>query len=223
MELRILLIAMDERERKIYAESISALEVHVVPVPSIEGLDPKVKNLYYNGVVIDMPTKIYALKTNREFLYTTLRKFPTAHVSLEKENGQIKVFYPGQETGATLLDFITGKCRPFPPRKLSYHIRKESHFNVVLSRKRDSAIENSERTSTVDVSEKGCFLFSVQNWSPGDEVWLTFMELSDRTPIGAEICRCVKWGTPMQIPGIGVKFNAITETQSKEISKILWS
>ena len=57
---------------------------------------------------------------------------------------------------------------------------KRSIINVILSKNRDSGIENSEQTVTVDVSERGCFLFSVQDWEPGDTVWLTVMELSDQ-------------------------------------------
>ena len=73
----------------------------------------------------------------------------------------------------------------------------------------------------MDVSERGCFLFSVQDWEPGETAWLTVMELSDRTPIGAEVRRCIKWGTPMHVPGIGVQFETIKESQAKEISEKL--
>ncbi|MFO7600184.1 MAG: PilZ domain-containing protein [Candidatus Desulfacyla sp.] len=223
MDTRILLIAMENGERNIYCEAIRGFGVKVSAVPSLKGLNADVTDLYFHGVVIDMPTKIYALKNDREFIYSTLRKFPAAHVSIEKESRQIRVFYPGQDPGATLLDFINDKCRPFTPRRLGYHIRKEIHFNVILSKDRDSEISTSEKTVTVDVSEKGCFLFSVQDWAPGDTAWLTVVELSDRTPISAQVCRCVKWGTAMQVPGIGVKFNEINELQTKEISKMLWS
>lgn len=223
MDIRILVIAMENEERNIYCEAIRGLGVKVSAVPSLKGLDVDVTDLYFHGVVIDMPTKICALKNDKEFIYSTLRKFPAAHVSLEKDSRQIRVFYPGQEPGATLLDFINGKCRPFTPRRLGYHIRKEVHFNVILSKERDLEISTSEQTVTVDVSEKGCFLFSIQDWASGDTAWLIIMELSDRTPISAEVCRCVKWGTAMQVPGIGVKFKAIRELQTKEISEKLWS
>ena len=72
------------------------------------------------------------------------------------------------------------------------------------------------------MSERGCFLFSVQDWALGETAWLTVMELSDRTPISAEVRRRIKWGTPMQIPGIGVEFKTIKELQAREISKTLW-
>ena len=110
MNVRILLIAMADRERRIYEEAIRGLGVEVSAVPSLKDLDGVVKDLYFHGVVIDMPSKIDSLKNDREFIYSTLRKFPAAHVSLEKESRQIRVFYPGQEPGAILLDFINDKC-----------------------------------------------------------------------------------------------------------------
>ena len=118
------------------SEAIRGLGVEVNAVPSLQGLDEKVKDLYFHGVVIDMPSKIYALKNDRRFIYSTLRNFPAAHVSLEKESRQIKVFYPGQKPGATLLDFIDDKCRSSLPNRLGYYIRKEIHYNVILSKER---------------------------------------------------------------------------------------
>ena len=223
MGIGILLIAMEDWERNIYGEAIRGLGVEVNAAPSLKELDEEVKGLYFHGVVIDMPSKIYALKNDRRFIYSTLRKFPAAHVSLEKESRQIKVFYSGQKPGATLVDFIEDKCRSSVPHRLGYHIRKEIHYNVILSKEMGAAMENSEQTVTVDVSERGCFLFSVQDWAPGETAWLTVMELSDRTPIGAEVRRRIKWGTPMHIPGIGVEFKTIKESQAREISKTLWS
>jgi hypothetical protein len=223
MDIRILLIATEGEERNIYCEAIKGLGVAVHAVPSLKGLDANVTDLYFHGVVIDMPTKISALKNDRELIYTTLRKFPTAHVGLEKSKRQVRIFYPGQAPGATLLDFVNDKCRPFVPRRLGHHIRKEIHFNVLLSKEREAAIVNAEKTVTVDVSERGCFLFSVQDWAPSDTAWLIIMELDDKTPISAEVCRYIKWGLGMHVPGIGVKFTEITESQTREISKRLWT
>jgi len=53
------------------------------------------------------------------------------------------------------------------------------------------------------------------------EVWLRFLELSDQTPIKAIVCWQPHWGLKRQIPGIGVKFESLTEIQEKEINLIL--
>ncbi|MFO7986138.1 MAG: PilZ domain-containing protein [Desulfatiglandaceae bacterium] len=223
MDIRILLIARDDQKRHLYQAAIRELGVEVKALPSLKGLDADVTERYFHGVVIDMPTKIQALKNDREFIYRTLRKFPVAHLSLEKETGQMRVFYPGQHPGATLHDFVQDQCIPFTPRRLGYHIRKELHYNVLLSKYEKSEKTNIERTVTVDVSEKGCFLFSVQDWEPGDTAWIIIQELDDNTPIQGLVRWSVKWGAGMQIPGIGIKFTQINALQAKEIFDKLWN
>ncbi len=220
MDIHILLISSNAEERKIYESAIRALGVEVTAAPSLKGLSEKVKDLFLNGVVMDMPTKIMALKNDREFIYTTLRKFPVAHLTLGKKTGKIRLFYPGQPPGATLKDFVCGECRAFTPRRLAHHIRKVLHFNVLLSRHREMA--DCEKTVSVDVSEGGCFIFSAQEWVKGDMVWLKIMELSHDDPIGARVRRCFLWGEDMRVPGIGLEFDEMNPLQRRELEKRLW-
>lgn len=223
MDIRILLITQDDGERVFYREAISNLGVEVKAVAWLKGLDADITEAYYHGVIIDMATKIQGLKNNREFIYRTLRKFPVAHVNRKKKSPKISVFYPGQHPGATLRDFIQDKCVPFTPRKLGAHIRKELHFNVVLFKSNPPQEEAAERTVTVDVSENGCFLFSVQSWKPGDTGWIIIQELDDRTPIQCLVRRHVPWGAGMRIPGIGLTFTHIKDKQKKHIVDRLWN
>jgi hypothetical protein len=220
MDTHILLISSTAKERKVYESAIRALDVKVTAVPSIKGLSEEVKDLYLNGVAMDMSTKIVALKEDREFIYTTLRKFPVAHLTLGKETGKIRLFYPGQPPGATLKDFVDRECRTFTPRRLAHHIRKELHFNVLLSRYPEMV--DCEKTVSVDVSEGGCFIFSAQEWVTGDMVWLKILELSSQHPIGALVKRCVRWGEAMRVPGIGLQFDEMNSSQRRELEKWLW-
>ncbi len=219
-DIHILLISSNAQERETYESSMSALGVKVTAVPSLKALNEEVKNLFFDGVAMDMATKIMALKNDREFIYTTLRKFPVAHLSLEKGTGKIRLFYPGQPPGATLKDFIDRECGTFTPRRLAHHIRKVLHFNVLLSR--DPEMADCEKTISVDVSEGGCFIFSAQEWSTGDMVWLKILELSDQDPIGARVRRCLKWGEAMQVPGVGLQFEKMNASQRRELEKRLW-
>lgn len=222
MNIRVLIIARDSNERHIYSEAFRRLEVDVTAASSLRDLNENETGLFYHGVAIDMPTKIYALKKDRDFIYTTLRKFPVAHLSLEKDTGKPRVYYPGQSPGATLIDFINEECRAFTPRRLAHHIRKDLHLNVILAREKDTETGDVERTVTVDVSEGGCFVFSVFDWTVGDTARLTIMELSDQTPIRAHVRRHVQWGKGMQVPGVGLEFSEINELQRRELSNMLW-
>ena len=222
MGIRILLIAREGETRKKYQEAITDLGVETVVVSSLKKTDRALMDLSYHGVMVDMRTKMKILKDDNELVYTALRKFPVAHLNLERKTGAIRLFYPGQKTGATLEDFVNRECASFTPRILSSGVRKQIHFNVVLSENKEFSAEHCERTVTVDISREGCFVFSVRDWEPGDSVWLSIKELHDDTPICALVRWCLKWGEGMRVPGIGLKFMEITESQAKEIYDSLW-
>ena len=210
------------KTRKKYQEAITDLGVETVVVSSLKKTDRALMDLSYHGVMVDIRTKIEILKDENELVYAALRKFPVAHLNLESKTGAIRLFYPGQKTGATLEDFVNRECRSFTPRILSSRVRKQIHFNVVLSGNKEFSAEHCERTVTVDISREGGFVFSVRDWEPGDSVWLSIKELHDNTPICALVRLCLKWGEGMRVPGIGLKFTEITESQAKEIYDSLW-
>ena len=74
-----------------------------------------------------------------------------------------------------------------------------------------------ERTVTINVSKRGCFLFSAEDGMDGGNVWLTINELEDKTPIVGVVRWSVKWGRAMVMPGIGVAFESITPRQTDEL------
>ena len=222
MGIRILLITREGETRKKYQEAITNLGAEAVVVSSLKETDRTLMDLSYHGVMVDMRTKIEILKDDNELVYTALRKFPVAHLNLEHTTGEIRLFYPGQKAGATLEDFVNRECRSFTPRILGSRVRKQVHFNVVLSENKEFRTGHYERTVTVDISKEGCFVFSVKDWKPGDSAWLSIKELRDNTPICALVRWCLKWGEKMRVPGIGLKFKEITESQAKEIYDSLW-
>ncbi len=222
MGTRILLIAREGETRKKYQEAISDIGVETVVVSSLKETDRTLMDLSYHGVMIDMRTKMEILKDDNELIYTALRKFPVAHLNLGSKTREIRLFYPGQKPGATLEDFVDQKCRSFAPRVLASRFRKLIHFNVILSDNKEFKTDHYEKTVTVDVSKEGCFVFSIKDWKQGDSVWLSIKELRDNTPICALVRWSRKWGEEMRVPGIGLKFKEITESQAKEIYDSLW-
>ena len=95
--------------------------------------------------------------------------------------------------------------------------RKRIHYNVVLSKSGDFSQGNTEKTVTLNVSKSGCFIYTTGNWRINDRAAFTFKELDDNKPILATVKWKTVWGKSMQIPGIGVEFKEIGETQIKKI------
>jgi hypothetical protein len=73
------------------------------------------------------------------------------------------------------------------------------------------------RTVTMDVSSNGCFLFSSARFQLGGRVWLRIIDLYEKTPISGIVRHKLKWGEAMVVPGIGIEFETITESQRQSL------
>jgi hypothetical protein len=177
-----------------------------------------VTHFAYNGIVIDIPTKIKALSDHRDLVYSILDRFPVIQVNFDRRNRLIRALLHGQhERTGSLEDLIRESCWHSPPRKLRSEERKVLHFNVLLSTRRQFDPQTLIRTVTLDVSLNGCFLFSSSRFQLGARVWLRIMDLYDKTPISGIVRHKRNWGDAMIIPGIGVEFETIKESQRRAL------
>ena len=216
MDINILLVAHKEESREKYKIAVQKLGVNVVAVPSFFNLDQAITEKRYHGLLVDLPTKLKATREDEEFVRNIIDKFPVAALNINKKN-QIKALFYGQKRGGTLESFIDKECRYFAPRKFRYHARKQIHFNLIVSKENSFKEDDYERTATIDVSKGGCFIFSVQRWVKGQDIWFIIQELKDNTPIYGQVRHYRPWGSELQLPGIGVEFIGIKEGQLKEI------
>jgi hypothetical protein len=69
----------------------------------------------------------------------------------------------------------------------------------------------------MDVSSNGCFLFSSARFQLGGRVWLRIVDLYDKSPISGIVRHKRKWGEAMVVPGIGIEFEVITESQRQSL------
>ncbi len=51
------------------------------------------------------------------------------------------------------------------------------------------------------------------------DVWFIIKELTDQAPIRGKVLRKIDWGKSMCVPGIGLQFTEIKESQFEEICK----
>jgi hypothetical protein len=69
----------------------------------------------------------------------------------------------------------------------------------------DAKFENAEKVVTTNISDRGCFVYSIRKWTTGDRVWLRF--LGDDEDICGTVCSWRQWGNNKAMPGIGIKLN----------------
>lgn len=218
-EIRVLLFVHDETTRQKYLDALEDCRARVFVSNSFFHLSDEISSQTFHGLFLDLPTKMKAIKENKGEIYRLAEKFPVAHLRIDSSTGEIRCFHVGHQAGNALVDFIDNQCRNGEPQKIRTSIRREIHLPVQFSRYRES--KRQERSITQDISPYGCFIITARRWQAGDEIFLGFPELSDSTPIRAEIRTVVKWGVDRRIPGIGLKFLEFSPSQAAELAR-LW-
>lgn len=211
---RILLVAQAGDACALYEAALLRSGVQVDTVASIEDFYGAVTHFAYNGIVIDISTKIKAMSDHKDLVYSILGRFPVIQANFDRRSGRIRALLYGQhQRTGPLEDLVREACWHSPPRKLRSEERKPLHYNVLLSTHREFDPQTQIRTVTMDVSPNGCFLFSSARFQVGARVWLRIMDLYDKTPISAIVRHKHKWGQALVVPGIGVEFESIKDSQ----------
>ncbi len=217
IDIRILLIVQDGKNKQKYLDVLTQYGVEVFVTSSFHELSEDICQRTYHGIFLDIQTKMNAIRENRDYVYGLLEKFPVAQLKIDEKTGDVVSYYYNQQPGDTPLDFIKNRCLNFVPQKIRSDERKELHLNVRLFKNPDD--RRPELTVTRNISRGGCFIFSTRRWIEGADVWIDVHELSDHTLIRAQIRNVAKWGEAKRIPGIGVEFKQISESQMEDISK----
>jgi hypothetical protein len=218
-EIRVLLFVDDDTARRQYLNVLADCGVRVFVSTSFFHLSEEISSQTFHGLLLDLPTKMKAIRENKGEVYRLAEKFPVAHLRIDSNTHEIRCFHVGRKAGDALVDFIDNQCRNAAPQKLRTSIRREIHLPVKFSRFPES--RRRERSITQDISPWGCFIITTRRWRAGDEIFLDFPGLSDSTPIRGEVRTVVKWGTQHQIPGIGVKLKELSSSQATELTR-LW-
>lgn len=222
MEIRVLLFVEQGRARQKYLDALSRCAgVKVLVTSSYNDLSEDICNQTYHGVLLDLPTKMKAIREDKAYVYRLVEKFPVAHLQVDEKSGEVRCFHAHQKTHGTLIDFIDARCRIFKPLKIRADTRKEIFLPVLIYKHKED--KRPERSITRDISNGGCFVFSTRRWKEGHYIWLQVMDLTDATLIHAQIRVVVKWGETRQVPGIGIQFIDLSQSQVEELASSRFS
>jgi Tfp pilus assembly protein PilZ len=221
MSIRVLLVCREGIAHQKYLDACKGLEVLIDTASTYqELLDSAVTNPY-NGMMVDIPTKLKALSMEKESASIIFDLFPTLQLIYNEKSGQIRTISSGQtNTIETLEVFITKRCNSFKARTIRSDRRKAVVFNVILSKCKDVSHEDDEKTVIMNISKGGCFIFSNHKWEVGSDAWFIIKELTDQTPIRGQVKWKIDWGQEMSVPGIGIQLMDISDSQVKEICAI---
>lgn len=216
MNIRLILISQDGPARRAYLEALNKTGVEVDVVSSFGEIYKLLSENQYNGVMVDFRTKMRSSGREMDTAIKILEQVPFVNLKYEEDTGTIKSLSYGQTGSHTLEEFIDRECRSFSARRIRINERKDVHFNIVLSSASDLSEKADERAVTINVSNGGCLIYSTGNWEVSEKVMIVIKELEDKRPITCEVRWKRTWGEEMQVPGIGVKFEDISEGQLRE-------
>lgn len=218
MKTRVILTCSDEGTRRAYIEKLARSEVQVDAVSSLSELHRRLLETKYNGILIDVRTKMRAAGREKELIHSLLDVFPVVQLNLDKTTGEVRSLFFGQSKGGESIDdFLKNQCSSFEARSIRSDSRKDLNLNILLSETGNHCEADAVRSITLNISKGGCFLYSTREWELQSPVSFIIKELPDPGFIDAEVRWQIPWGSAMRIPGIGIKFIHIGEAQHRSL------
>lgn len=223
MKTKVLLIAEGGLARSAYTEVLQDLDVDVDCIGAPDEMSDALIDAAYNGLLVDVPTMIRCECSDKNRITRIMNRFPVLRLMYNPQFGGIRGLAQGGtiRDNRNLTDFILNECVPFIPRSIRVAERKNVTFNVLLMNDMNAAEIEAERTVTVNVTEHGCFIYSIGDWREQDSAWLVVNEFKDKTPIELRVRWCNRWGKTMNIPGIGATFESMTTHQYVQLYSYL--
>jgi hypothetical protein len=169
-------VALSEDVRNIVAAGLNSLGVETTLLSSAEELATTLEKITASGILLEVITSIKASPRARKAIQELSEFYPFGKFRLAGNGGLIL----GQES----LGSFVHDCQQFPPRTLRKDTRHSAYLAVHLSA--DSKFEDAEKVVTANVSDHGCFVYSIREWSAGDRVGLQF--LGDEADICGAVC-----------------------------------
>lgn len=155
------------------------------------------RDVAFSGIVIDVVSAVRASKKEKDLFAELTRSVPVAKV--RAKNGVVNAIFCGKIRSqyATIEDFVRGECAD-KTRSLRQYERIPAIVPVIIS-----GAGHREKTVTINISEGGAFIFTVQPFAPGDTVSIA----SPQGDISGVVRWVQHWGTAGAMPGIGVMFS----------------
>lgn len=222
MKTKILLVAENGPARDAYTDVLHSLDVCVDCIASPDEMTETLADSSFSGLLVDIPTMIRCESSNKNRITHIMDRFPVLRLMYNPEMGGIRGLAQGGtvKDNRNLADFVLHECVPFMPRSIRVAERKDVVFNVKLFAELDRE-DQAELTVTVNVSEHGCFVYSVHDWDMDSPAWMIVDEFEDKSPIEMKVCWLRKWGQAMALPGIGTRFESMSAHQYVQLHSYL--
>lgn len=215
----ILLICSEGNARDAYLAELAGLDVTLVVERDCSSFLAHYADEKLAGVLVDVPTQARSPKEDKLIVNEMVDAYPALRVRWDEASKTISTLYFGQRRGVSIsiASFVTEQCATFAPRVFRVVDRRPLTVPVRVSRTPELG-DQAVRTVTINVAPGGAFLFGVDVWAMGEQLWLAFDGLAEH--IQAEVCWVLPWGTPRTMPGVGVRFLEPSEERYRQLCAI---
>ncbi len=150
--MRVVLLSPIGEIRKAYCEELSKIGIQPDVVATFKELYDSMIQNSYNGVILDLKTKVQAHEEENTAIMSILERFPVAELRWDSNTKEIGIYYQGQQKeGGNLDDFVNRVCRLYDAKKISVESRFDMPLSVMLARNDDLREENIEKTISLKV------------------------------------------------------------------------
>jgi len=214
------LICREGISRETYHAALALPGLLLVCVQSLKGFFRHEVYCQLNGIFVDMPTYMRCSDVEKRLLTELVAIFPALRLKCHEPTGEIRTLpfgtiYPGSAAPAI---FVQKYCKVFVQRYIRTCERSQLNLAALLNRSLQEDNSQGARSVTAYVSCNGCFLVSFEPWGAGERGWLTLPDLADHSPIQIEVSSIRSWGESRSLPGMGVKFIALSDSQKTELT-----
>jgi hypothetical protein len=218
----ILLICREGKSRQLYQAGLDSSGVSLVCVHTLMQFFRRDLYRPLSGILVDMPTYMQSSEEEKRLVTDLVELFPALRIKCQESSGTIRTLpfgtaYPANTSPA---DFVQKYCAPFVPRMIRTGERSPLNMPALLNTAVPADTLSGARSVTADISRGGCFLISFEPWRVGARGWLTLPELNDTAPIPVEVRWVRLWGECRSLPGMGIRFADLTESQKAELGRL---
>jgi hypothetical protein len=217
--LAVAILAIDEEERQVLAEKMKSFEGEFIFASSINGLRDSLFQHPCNGILFCIESIIGLDQAGKSYIQTLEQIYSTARIRWNKEKNTFAILTIRSGNAQTISDFFN-ICSSHSARCLRKNERYAKTLNVLISSAPD--LSNPARTHSVNISLRGCYLATHQEWKVGDPIYIEIQEMTEKIIIEGKVTRYVPWGIPYRVQGVGVHFAGITKEQTKDLQKFLF-
>lgn len=222
-QFNVVIVSSRNEVRQICERYLSSYNyISIVSHSSLKAFEQWAPKKAFSILLVDLATIFKSSAEERQYLYDIQNSVPVVRLRFDSETKSIQGSFKAiNDADQTLFAAIE---RSIQLEKNDYFVRVNQRRKFILNVR---ILPNEKNqlpvlVNTEDLSVGGAFLIGNFDWAEGQQIFLEFNELDDKTPIPTEIRWINKWGkSTLRFAGLGVEFKSMTESQRTQLNHMI--